>query len=638
MNEEPLSHYEFGPFRLNVTERLLHRNDELVPMKAKLIDTLIVLVVNQGHVVTKDELMQILWPDTFVEENSLTQSISLLRKALAGENGNGQQYIETIPKRGYRFIVPTPDIEHAVSNQQQNQLPFNKREGPGIESAKLKLTRQTNTLAISAGCILLIAAVGFLWFRHERTTSERPEAKSLAVLPFRTLGTKGENEQLGLGMADAVIVRLSKLRRLSVLPTTSVFRYAERASDPLVAGQELEVNVILDGTIQRAEGRTRITVDLIDVDSKTVLWSSKFDEKNSNIFDLQDSVAEQVAKRIATQISVGERAQITKHFTDIPEAFDSYQMGLYFWNKRTKENLAKAIMYFEQAVERDSNFSRAYAFLADCYAINAYNGYGLVPAAETWPRTYAAATKALDLDETVAETHMVLAFIKAANKDFLGAEREHQRALELDPNLATGRLRYGYDLFNRLRLNDAVDEITRAQELDPLSPINNSALCFVLTKSRNYDLAITYGRRAIELDPQALAARQNLAEAYAGKGMFQEMIELLDGPPRRDAVIDQLYLAYALAKTGKHQKASEIMIRTRRLLDTDKTLIRSDRDIPYTFAISYLALGQKETAFEWLRKVDWDRFMIAKLNFDPLLDQIRSDPSFDRFFSGRSRE
>ena len=648
MNNRSLRLYAFGPFRLNVAEQQLQRGNEVVPLSPKVFDTLLVLVENSGHTLGKNELMEFLWPDSFVEESSLAQNISLLRRAL-GEVGGDRQYIETIPKRGYRFVadvqeVGEPNSEIVVQERTSTQFliaemtvhePDDPMVMPATRIALRPQTRRPSTSGVRrpaiVGSIVLISLIAFFYFaRQQRAVKDSLAARSLAVLPFKSINAQGHDEQLGLGMADAVIVKLSKIERVSVLPTTAVFKYTGRERNPMAAGHELGVDAVLDGTIQHSGDHIRVTVQLINVGNGRTLWSSKFDEQATGIFDLQDSISEQLARTLAPEISGGASRQLAKRITENADAYQAYLMGLYFWNKRTKENIAKAIPYFHQAVDKDPRFALAYAILADCYVLDAYNGYKLASTAEAWSRSNAAAMKAIELDETLAEPHTVMAFIKAARKDFVGAEQEHKRALELNPNFATGHLRYAYDLFNRFHLGEAVSEVRRAQELDPLSPVINSDLCFMLTKSRNYEEAIKYGRRAFELDPNLPAGRQNLAEAYADKGMLDEAIALFDGQ-RRNSALDRQYLAYLHAKAGRRQEARRMLSRLRQSFDREPGLIRDDRDLPYNFANCYLALGEKDKAFEWLERVEWDRFRIAKLSFDPQWNAMESDPRFESF-------
>lgn len=631
--------YEFGRFRLDIMERLFLKDGRPVPLTPKAFEVLGVLVQRSGHLVEKHDLLKEVWADSFVEESNLSRNIYLLRKAL-GDGQNGHPFIETVPRKGYRFvanvrILEKQDEQSALVIQQSAAAPVVGEDEPAkavaslpdksIPAAKSHSLRRHIYGRPTLLLLLLLSGAAAALFYTWKVARPEPantsdEIKSLAVLPFKSIDAQGGDEQLGLGMADAMIVKLSKLPQVSVLPTTAIFKYSGRERDPMAAGRALGVDAVLDGTIQRSDGRIRVTVQLINVSNGRTLWSNKFDEQLTGIFALQDSVSEQVARTLAPQISGGERQQIAKRITANTAAYESYLMGLYFWNRRTKENIAKAIPYLQQAIEQDPSFAQAYALLADCYFSDAYKEFNLLPAQESFARAEAAATKAFELDESIPEAHSVMAHIRAGiYKDYAGAEREHRRALELNPNFAIGHVRYGYDLFNRFQLTEALREMRRAQELDPLSPGFNAALSFMLVMSRDYDEAIKFGRRAVELNITQTAGRSNLGEAYFHKGMFQEAIATFQDLSKDDPLLAQQELIWVYAGMGRRAEAQTLFARLRQ--SPDYSRIR-----PLNMAIIYMALGEKDKAFEQLKKVQWDRFKVALLNYDPQCDALRSDP------------
>jgi len=628
MNQRALHYYEFGRFRLNATERVLQRGSDLVPLTPKVFDTLLVLVENNGHVVEKTELMQQLWPDSFVEESSLTQNISLLRRALS-ELGDDSTYIETIPKRGYRFVA---DVHER--NEMSNGNVGNAFTAPANAStAEPYPVEQTSThpsqshkrtnsyLTAFSGCLLLGVVITFAyWYRH-KNASESFAPKSVAVLPFNTIGGNSENDQLGLGMADALIIKLSHLDQLTVLPTSSVFRYVTRDRDAVSIGRDLGVEAVLDGTVQRDGDWVRVTAQLIRLrDGKTV-WSGKFDERYSSIFSLQDSISDQLSISLRPQVTPNDPKLKVGHSTENTEAYQAYLTGLYFWNRRTKENLPKAIEHLERAVTLDPNFAHARAILADCYYLTGQEEYGNATSEEAVERASVAVTKALELDDTLSEAHTVKAGIKLSERQFDEAAREFQRAIELNPNYATAHVRYAYCLFFQLNLEDALYHMRRAQQLDPTSAITNGALAGMLFDAHDFDASIEYSKRSLELEPRSFAARVNLGEAYAQKRMFTEAQAAFDVV--RDSNPGFVYWekANAYALEGKRDDAVRSMAEAQKY---ESGMMR----IHFNYAQVYAAMGEKDKAFAELNSMSSARFMMAALKFDPIFDPIRNDPRF----------
>jgi DNA-binding winged helix-turn-helix (wHTH) protein/TolB-like protein/Flp pilus assembly protein TadD len=645
--------YEFGPFRLDVAERLFLKNEAPVALTPKAFQMLVVLVERSGHLVEKDELLKELWRDQFVEESNLSQNIYLLRKAL-GEGPDEHQYIETVPRRGYRFIADVREV-CAEDDGDETEIVLEKRtsarivieeDGPEDESAEGKLERMS-VPALSApvgarrsfkrGTILLllvtgcaaVAALLYLWLSQAGKPSVKGSvAGSIAVLPFKPLGAESGDELLGLGMADATIIKLSNLQQLPVLPTSAIFKYTGREHDPAAIGQELGVETVLDGTVQHAGDRVRVTVQLISLRQGRTLWSGKFDEQFTNIFAVQDSISEQVAQALALQLTADERKHLTKRYTENTEAYQSYVMGLYFWNKRTKDGLNRAVDYFQQAIERDANYALAYAGLADAYHLIVYYGYETSSPAETYKKAQAAATKALALDDTLAEAHTAMAMIQANyERDAAASESSLRRAISLNPSYATAHQRYAWVLLGSGRLDEAILEMRRARQLDPVSLTINAALGSMYNFARQYDEAIRQLQRTLAMDPNFSLARYNLGLAYAHKGMYEQSIaefqraQQLD-PDTTDAVEA---LGYVYAVTGRKNEARKV------LAELQETAKR--REVSrYHIALIYAALGKKDQAFEWLERAAADHSLQAiYLRFDPQLDMLKADPRFNDF-------
>ena len=635
MSRQPLRLYEFGPFRLNVTERLLQRSDVEIPLTPKVIDTLVVLVENSGHVLGKDELMRELWPDSFVEESSLSQNISLLRKAL-GENGNAQQYIETIPKRGYRFVAnvrPIPsETELIIQERTSTHIVIEEEQSDSRAHAIAATANHYNSSRTYrrrlkyglVSVLLLILAVPVFYYvaGRKRASGDVLNAKSIAVLPFKTVGTGSDNDVLGLGMADAIILRLSRDSQRTVLPTSSVFKYANNDSDPLSAGHALGVDAVLAGTVQRDGDRVRVTAQLITLDDGKTVWSGKFEQDYNSVFNLQDSIAEKLSAALQPKFIDNGQTPLAKHATENREAYQAYLMGLYFWSRRTKQNLSKAIDYFQEAVDKDPNFALAFAHLADCYYLSYQTPYSLFNLDEGLKRAEAAAARALQLDELLPEAHMVKAGVLAQKMDYEQADQEFQRALQLNPNHATAHLRYGYFLFFSSRLNECVEQMKLAQELDPVSPISNTALGYAFSMARNPDEAIRFFLKAIELQPDTVVAHFDLAQTYADKRMFDLALAEFDKLQATDPTLAIQGKAYVYALAGRKQEALAAI----KQLEPQKDKVRISY---YDLAVLYAALGDKDRAFAYLGKIIPRRFNIAKLKFDPELDPLRGEARFD---------
>jgi TolB-like protein/DNA-binding winged helix-turn-helix (wHTH) protein/Tfp pilus assembly protein PilF len=646
MNKKSLRYYQFGPFRLNVTERLLHHGNATVPVTPKVFDTLLVLVENSGHVMGKNELMELLWPDSFVEESSLTQNIFLIRRAL-GEPEGDRQYIETIPKRGYRFVADVrelfepngemfmqePGTQILVEGEQFVDDSEDPAAQPGALQVSMRGTALTATghlkLAVLAVSVVVLSVVAFLYLpQRNRTTVEAFTPRSIAVLPFRTLGPQTETDLLGLGMADAIINRMNRQSRVTVLPISSVFKYTAREADALSAARELDVDAVLDGTVQRDGDRVRVTIQLISLRDGRTVWSGKYDRSYHSIFALQDAISEEVASALMPNMPKETRDHLANHLTENKQAYEEYLTGLYFWNKRTKENLAKAIDYLEQAVRKDNNFAAAHALLADAYYLSFQDGYQLFSRSEALNKAKSSVDRALQLDESIAEAHTVRAGIAFCEKRFDEADQEFRRALTLNPNVAVVHLRYGYFLFANFRIGEAVSQMKQAVDLDPVSPVMHAALGHMLFMARDFDGAIREDQKALELQPDSMLARLNLIQHYLGKGEIEKALTESETFDNSDQVVGTRERAYSHVVAGNRGMGLRIVSNLRHSKDRNRIPV-------YDYAAMYAAIGDKDTALEHLKKMRSDVFTNAYLRFDPQLDSLRGDKRFADFLSRR---
>lgn len=386
--------YEFGPFRIDATERLLWRDGEVVALTPKVFDTLLVLVENSGHILTKDEMMKAVWANSNVEEANLTKNISTLRKALT-QTSETDQYIETIPWRGYRFSAGVREVSDQINEliveessavrvmiapETSAKAVQDLAEPAALETASLPdsdskraTTRRVSPSAIALGTVLIIAiaAMILLWTSRKETHTgslhSSPIIGTIAVLPFKSLNPEVGDEYLGLGMADTLIIRLSNIKQLIVRPTGAVRKYSGNDQDPFVAGREQQVDAVLDGSIQKTEGRIRVTARLIRVEDGTSLWAGSFDEKDGDIFKLQDSIVERLAGALTLELTGEEQKRLTKRYTENTEAYLLYLKGRYHLERRTVKEVEKSIDYFQRALGIDPKYALAYAGLAESY-------------------------------------------------------------------------------------------------------------------------------------------------------------------------------------------------------------------------------------------------------------------------------
>ena len=608
---------------------MLLRNGRPEPIPPKAFDVLLVLVESSGHIVEKDELMDRVWADSFVEEGNLKVTVSVLRKALEADGGD-RQFIETVPRRGYRFVasvreLPSQSAELVVREQttatitiEESEESEEQKQGNLLGEWKRK---SKVSLQVAIACVAMIGlAIAGLYVWTNRTTA-RPEMKSIAVLPFKPVASNAGDESLEMGIADTLITKLSSIRTLTVRPMSAVRQYAGLEQDAVLAGREQRVEAVLDGSIQKVGEKVRVTVRLLSVTDGATLWTSHFDEKFTDIFAVQDSISERVAEKLAIKLSREERSLLTRHYTKNTEAYQLYLKGRYYWSKRTKEGIQKGIEYFQQAIEKDPSHALAYADLARSYKSSPY--YGISSPSDAHPRSKDAVWRALEIDNTLAEAHMVLATIlESSDWNWQAAEEEFKLAIELKPNDATAHHLYGLFLERRDRLEEAKIEMAQALVLDPVSLIINKNLGDPFFYVRQYDKAIEQYQKTLELDPNFFLARLWLGKSYEQKGMYKEAIaefqharSLEDNP----AILGALGHVYAVS--GNKSEAEKIA-------KTLKGL--SERYVaPYHIGIIYAGLLKKDEAFKWLEEAYRSRDeWLLYLKIDPRLDSLRSEPRF----------
>jgi DNA-binding winged helix-turn-helix (wHTH) protein/TolB-like protein/Flp pilus assembly protein TadD len=624
MSERQPYNYEFGDFRVDAGKRILvSRDGEAIPLTPKVFDTLLYLVEHHGTVLDKDELMQAIWPHTVVEENNLNQTISALRRVL-GESRGENRYITTVPGRGYCFVA---DVKKAAAVESVAE-----RNSP---SAVTQLPQRADHHKSRSLLILLVVLLGFavyyLWPLTKTAVSKAPDTStptnsttlvSIAVLPFKPLVADHRDESLEMGMADTLIVRLSNLSELTVRPVSSVRKFSGLEQDALAAGRELGVESVLDGQIQRWGDRIRVTARLISVSNGKQLWAGQFDEKFTDIFTLQDLISEKVTSALALKLTGEEQRRLTKHYTENAQAYQMYMFGRFYRNKRTENGSKMAIEYFEDAIANDPNYALAYSGLSESYVGLAV--FGAMSPKDAFPKARDAALKALEIDDRIAESHVAVAHFKAqSDHDWSGAEREYQRAIELNPGYADAHRLYAILLMEAGREDEAFAKIKRALEIDPTSVLYNATLGFLHYWARRYDQAIEQLGKTIDMESGHWLAHYWLAQVYAQKGRYSEALsEAQKAWDLSDDSGSSWVLGYVYAVAGRRAEAQQ---QINELLKLSK-----QRYVPpYDIAQIYAGLGDKDQAFAWLEKADEDRSRgMDYLNLNPAFDTLRSDARF----------
>ncbi len=641
MDEQRSHFYHFGAFHIDTQERLLLRNGEPVPLPPKVYDTLLALVENGGRIIEKEALMKTVWPDTFVEDANLTVNISALRRAL-GEGVSEHQYIETVPRRGYRFVSPVTRVNdertdlfteargntQAVIEEAGKVEAEEKRSRDGERLSlplgiTITLPRSRNFSLAVVGLALLLAGLSAIAY-YTWTKRGAPELKvrSIAVLPFKPLVADSRDEPLEMGMCDALITRLSGLNQLVVRSTSSVAMYNKPGQDPLAAGRELGVDALLDGYVQRSGDKIRVTAQLLSIADGKHLWSGQFNENFTDIFAVEDSISRQMAEALLKLTSEDER-RVTRHYTDNVEAYDFYLKGRYFLDKRTSEGVKKSIQHFQQATEKDPTYALAFAGLAEAYVINAVRFD--MPPKDSYQKAKSAALRALEIDDTNAEAHMALANIRCwYDWDWSGAESEFKRALQLNLNNPIQTQYYTSYLITMGRHQEAISEIKQAQRLAPFSLNINVQVVRILYFAREYDEAIEQCRRALELEPNYGGARFFLGRVYKQKEMYREALAELE--KARNLLTDNAevlsIIGYTYAAMGRRVEAQKIL---QELHEQANQRYVS----PYHIAMVYAGLGDRDQAFSWLAKAYADREgRMTILKVVPEFDSLRQDPRF----------
>jgi DNA-binding winged helix-turn-helix (wHTH) protein/tetratricopeptide (TPR) repeat protein len=485
--------FEFGPYRLDARRRLVWRQDVLLDIPPRAIDLLAALVAEAGEVVPKEELLRRVWPDTFVEEANLSVNVSILRKAL-GDQAGGHPWIQTVARRGYRFVGPV------------------------------------------------------------RAQSEAP--RSLAVLPLSSLGAEEEDRALALGMADALITRLAATGRVAVRPTGAIRRFVSTDVDPVEAGRQLGVDAVIDGRLQRSGARLRLTLQLVPTSGGVPLWAERFDEEMTHLFDVEDRVAERVATALVAELSAEERQRLGRRGTTSLEAYEAYCRGRFFWGRFSRPWIEKAMQCFHEATVRDPRYALPHAGLADAFLAAGFGA--ALPAREAWAAAEASSRQALSLDDGLPEPHVSAGFLRLLQSwDWEGAEQELRRAVDLASTSTAPHQWLGFLLDLRGRREEAAAAMRRAEEADPLSMVVSALVGLHHALGGDHEVELAHARRTVELDPHQFLGHWALGGALQNLGRHEEAVaehlmarDLAEGTGFMEPV-----LARSLALAGRADEA-----------------------------------------------------------------------------------
>ena len=639
----------FGLFEVDLEASELRRKGLRLKLQDQPLNLLKVLLEHPGVLITRDELRQRLWkPDTFVEfDHSLNTAMMRLREVL-GDSSENPRFIETVPRKGYRFIAPVHDVErerppeivnHSSLPDQRSPDPeavpsSTERDLPASPAASLSPAppvRQVSLArALFAGCgavLLVLAAVAAVQLRARLGFGAPPTAQitSIVVLPMENLSRDAEQDYFADGMTDELIASLARISSLRVISRTTAMEYKGTHESLEKIARDLHADAVVEGTVLRSGDRVRITAELVQVSTDRHLWADTYESPLGDILALQNQVAAAIVSQIRIKLTPQDRKHLAATQAINSEAFEDYLKGRYYWGKRSEDGLDKAIHYFQAATEKDPHYALAYAGLADCYGILGAAIVGTIPTSEVAPKAEAAAIKAVELDPMLAETQTALATVQF-NYDWnwAAAEAGFRRAIQLNPSYATAHQRYSLYLIAMGRTGESLTEMNRARSLDPLSLSMNLSLGWRLYMARRYDEAIAQLLNTIEMDPTYLLAHIVLGQCYEQKGEFSQAIAEFqkaaslspDSPPAVAA------LAHAYAVGGQRPEALK-------LAGELKSQSAHRYVSPFYMALIYTGLGDRVQALRWLQAARDDRSNnMIFLAVTPEFDSLRTDPQF----------
>ena len=640
----PVNSVRFGVFEFDPRSGQLRKHGIRIKLQEQPCQILAFLLERRGEMVTREELQRHLWPsDTFVDfDHSLNTAVMRLREAL-NDSSESPRFIETLPRRGYRFIAPLEEMPAPVAETtsvQSREVTASQAALPQESLALSPLSKvlpgtsarkggRRPALALATMLVLVLALAGGLGFRYLRrpsvVTAHPKQITSIVVLPLENLSADKDQAYFADGMTDELIANLAKIRSLRVISRTSAMSYKGTHKTLSEIARDLNVDAVVEGTVLRSGDRVRITAELVQVATDRHLWADTYESPFGDVLTLQSRVASAIVNEIRINLTPEEQQRLASARPISPGSYEDYLKGRFYWNKRSEEGLTKAIEYFQLATQKDPHSALAFAGLADCYSIIGSAIVGSVSSQAVAPKARAAALKALELDNSLAEAQTSLATVQF-NYDWNwpAASGGFQRAIELNPSYATAYQRYSLYLMAMGRTQESLAQMNRARELDPLSISMSFSLGWRLYMAHQYDQAIGQLRNTLEMDPNFALPRMVLGQAYEQKGMVPQAIAELrkaaaisgDSPPMLGS------LGHAFGVTGNKAEADKIL---GQLLEQSKKQYVS----PFYVSIVYAGLHENEKAMDWLEKAYEDRSnAIIFVKVDPDFDGLRSNPRF----------
>jgi DNA-binding winged helix-turn-helix (wHTH) protein/TolB-like protein/Tfp pilus assembly protein PilF len=660
--------YEFGDFRLIPEDNLLLRDGESVALPPKAFSTLVLLLENHGHLVRKEELIEKIWADSFVDEAAVSRCVWMIRHAL-GEDSKSQRFIQTVPKCGYRFVAEVnrvgqtggtepkqPELtrsgahavvsladwreleEHKASTTNRGSaeavgnlklaakprplesgsvIPMSPVESQPRQSFNKRLNWKLLTVAavvISAAFIVFLLTAGLV----PPMTTRDAAIDSIAVLPF-TNAADPNSEYLSEGIAENLIDRLSRLPNVKVLSRSVVSRYKDKNIETI--GDELKVKALLTGELVQRDDRILLSVELINATDNSRLWGARYDRKLTELLAVQTEIGQKVIERLNLNLTSEQLQSFNKRYTQNAQAYQFYLKGRHLWNKRTSENLRRAVDFFNQAVAADPDYAPAYAGLADCFAL--YSSYEIASGADSFPKAKAMALKALALDETLAEAHTSLAFVLYRFEwNWADAEREFKRAIELNPNYATAHHWYGEYLAVTGRFDEAFAQLQNALVLDPSSFIIHVDFGWSYYLARRYDDALAEYQKARAIERESPIVDFNSYGAYEQAGRYTEAADVYVAAMRADGFsTEQIGSLKGILQTSGYKAFKRAALEMR---------MQKYRLSSIEIASNRAFLGERDEAFTLLEKSIQDQDGdLVYLKFHPGLENLHDDPRFD---------
>src|SRR5216684_1573528 len=635
-----------GVFEIDLKAFELRKHGLHLKLPEQPLQALAMLLEKSGNLVTREELRNRLWPgDTFVDfDHGLNNAVMRLREVL-GDSSEHPRFIETLPRRGYRFIAPIEEIHpQGVSGRSSDQVEGQtiapvapvEATGTSVPNAKQSMlwANYKNWLTLPRigllSLLVLALAVGSGLAVHfvrgmEAGRVNSAHTMSLVVLPLENLSGDKEQDYFADGMTDDLTANLAKIQSLRVISRSTAMAYKGTHKPLSEIANDLHVDAVVEGTVLRAGNRVRITAELVQVSTDHHLWADTYESQIGDVLALQNRVSSAIVNEIRINLSPQDRERLARNPAIAPDAYENYLKGRFYWNKRTDENLNKAIAYFSQATAQDSHYALAYAGLSDCYSIVGATIFGSMPVSEAAPKAREAARRALELDSTLAEAETPLATLKFNyDWDWAGAAEGFKKAMQLDPSYATAYQRYSLYLSAMGKFDESFEQIKKARELEPLSISINTSLGWRLYLAREYDRSIAQLRDTLEMDPASEWAHLNLGQAYEQEGQFGPAIEELQKALEisHSSPLTISALAHAEARSGNHAAAGKLLTQL-------ETLSKKQYVSPFYVAIVYLGLGKNEAAMNWLEKAYTDRSNgLVFLKVEPELDPLRTNPRF----------